>query len=117
MLFDESRGGIRGFFDAAAEKTAGAIEGSKSMVERARIRSQLNDAYRRYGKAAYEAAVNGADSMDEINALTDRISELRQAMLKLERNLQKDGTITCPNCGKLNSKQDAFCPACGTGLK
>lgn len=118
MLFDdENRGGIRGVLDAAAERTAGAIQGSKAMIERSRVRSQLNDAYRKYGKAAYEASVNGVDTMEELNRLADRISELRQALLGLERSLQKGGTITCPKCGRLNSSNDAYCPSCGTELR
>ena len=117
LLFDETMNGIRGVFDMAAEKTAGAIENSKGMVERARIRAQLNEAYRKFGKASYEASINGVNTMDEINELTAQITELRQAMLSLERNMQRTGTISCPNCGKLNSSEDAFCPACGTELR
>ena len=118
MLFDENKGGtLRGFFDTAADRTAGAIQNSKAMIERSRVRAQLNDAYRKYGKASYEASVNGVDSMAELNALSAKISDLRQALLGLERSLQKGGTITCPNCGRLNSTQDSFCPTCGTELK
>ncbi len=67
MIFDETKGGIRSILDAAAEKTAGAIEGSKTMVERARLRSQLNDAYRRYGKAAggYRLAAGDSAGADD----------------------------------------------------
>ncbi|MBR6106427.1 MAG: zinc-ribbon domain-containing protein [Oscillospiraceae bacterium] len=118
MLFDDdNRGGIRGVFDAAAERTAGAIQGSKAMIERTRIRAQLNDAYRKYGKAAYEASVNGVDTMEELNKLSARISELRQTLLGLDRSLQKSGTITCSKCGRLNSSNDSFCPSCGTSLR
>ncbi len=117
MLFDESMGGLRSVLDSAAQKTAGALEGSRNVVERAKLRAALNDAYRRLGKAEYEAAVNGVNSMDEINMLIQKITELRQQQLQMEQNTQRGGTVTCPTCGKLNSAQDSFCPGCGAQLK
>ena len=118
MLFDENTvGGLRSVLDSAAQRTAGAIEGSRNVVERAKLRASLNDAYRKLGKAEYEAAVNGVSSMNEINGLIQSITDLRQQMLSAERSLQKTGTITCPTCGKLNSTEDSFCPGCGTRIK
>ena len=117
MIFDEAVDGIRSVFNTAADYTAGAIDNSRTHLERTRLRGQLNDAYRQLGKAEYEAAVNGVNSMDEINALIARITDLRRAMLAAERSLQRGGTMICPNCGKLNSDEDAFCPACGTQLR
>ena len=117
MLFDENMGGLRSVLDSAAQKTAGALEGSRNVVERAKLRAALNDAYRRLGKAEYEAAVNGVTSMEEINMLIQKITEMRSQMLDMERGMQRGGTRTCPTCGKLNSAEDAFCPACGARLR
>ena len=110
---------LRSVFDSVAQRTAGALEGTKSYVERAKLRSQLNDYYRRLGKAEYEAAMNGTTSMDEINMLMQKITEMRQQMLAMEQDAgaQRSGTVTCPTCGKLNSAQDAFCPGCGAQLR
>jgi len=117
MLFGDNNSGLRGLFDTAAERTAETIQGSKSMIERSRVRAQLNEAYRKYGKASYEAKVNGVDNMEILNSLTKQITDLRQALLGLERNLQKNGTITCPKCGRLNANTDSFCPNCGSSLR
>ena len=117
MLFDETMGGLRSVLDNAAQKTAGAFEGSRNVVERAKLRASLNDAYRRLGKAEYEAAVNGVNSMEEINMLIQKITEMRRQMLDMERGMQRSGTLTCPTGGKLNSAEDAFCPACGARLR
>ena len=118
MLFDENTmGGIRSVLDSAAQRTAGAIEGSRNVVERAKLRASLNDAYRKLGKAEYEAAVNGVSSMEEINMLIGKITELRRQMLDMERGMQRGGTLTCPTCGKLNSADDMYCPACGAQLR
>ncbi len=117
MKFDDTMNGLRSVFQSAAQRTADALEGSKDFVERGKLRSQLNDYYRRLGKAEYEAAVNGVTSMDEINMLIQKITELRQQQLTMEQNLQRGGTMTCPTCGKLNAAQDTFCSGCGTKLR
>ena len=118
MLFDENTmGGLRSVLDSAAQRTVGAIEGSRNVVERAKLRASLNDAYRKLGKAEYEAAVNGVSSMEEINMLIGKITELRRQMLDMERGMQRGGTLTCPTCGKLNSADDMYCPACGAQLR
>ena len=117
MKFDDTMSVLRSVFDSAAQRTADVLEGSRGIVERGKLRSQLNDYYRRLGRAEYEAAVNGVTSMDEINMLIQKITELRQQQLTMEQSAQRGGTVTCPTCGKLNSAQDAFCPGCGAQLK
>lgn len=117
MRNDDPMNSLRAVFDSVAQHTAGALEGTKGYVERAKLRSELNDYYRRLGKAEYEAAINGVSSMDEINALIGKITELRNSMLDMERGMQRGGTITCPTCGRLNSGDDGFCPGCGTQLR
>lgn len=117
--FDETMNGLRSVFVSAAQRTAGVFDTSKSYVERAKLRAQLNDYYRRLGKAEYEAAMNGVSSMEETNLLISKITDLRQQMFTMEQNAgaQRSGTVTCPTCGKLNSAQDTFCPGCGAQLK
>ena len=117
MKLDDTMNGLRSVFDTAAQRTADVLEGSKGFYERGKLRSQLNDYYRRLGRAEYEAAVNGVSSMDEINMLIQKITELRQQQLSMEQSSQRGGTVTCPTCGKLNSAEDAFCPGCGAQLR
>ena len=117
MLFDETMGGLRSVFDTVGEHASGAFENTRGFVERTKLRGQLNELYRQLGKAEYEAAVNGVSSMDEINMLIQKITELRQQQLSMEQSSQRGGTVTCPTCGKLNSAQDSFCPGCGAQLK
>ena len=117
MKLDDTMNGLRSVSDTAAQRTADVLEGSKGFYERGKLRSQLNDYYRRLGRAEYEAAVNGVSSMDEINMLIQKITELRQQQLSMEQSSQRGGTVTCPTCGKLNSAQDSFCPGCGAQLK
>ena len=118
-MFDETMNGLRSVIDSAAKRTQDAFSGSKNYVERAKLRSTLNDYYRRLGKAEYEAAMGGVSSMEEINAIIAKITELRQQMYAMEQNskVQRGGTVTCPTCGRLVSGGDPFCPGCGTKLQ
>jgi|GEM_PF-465232 len=119
-MFDETMETLRSAFDTAAQKTADAVSKSGSYLERAKLRSRLNEMYRQLGKAEYDAAVNGVSSMDEINALIDGITELRQAYDEVNNSLQRgnrSGNLPfCPKCGKENASGDAFCSGCGTRL-
>lgn len=110
--FDDTVNSLRSAIDSA-------VGSSKSYVERAKLRADLNDYYRRLGKAEYEAAINGVNSMEEINMLIGKITELRQQMFSMEQdaNAKRGGTVTCPTCGKLHSAQDSFCSGCGAQLR
>ena len=119
-MLDETMDTLRSAFDTAAQKTADAVNRSGSYVERAKLRSRLNELYRKLGRAEYEAAIEGVDSMDEINALIDEITDLRAAYDAVESDI-RGGTSRgnlkfCPKCGKENPSGDAYCSGCGTHL-
>ncbi len=116
MMIDDAMGGLRSVLDNATRKTADVLGNSRSYVERAKLRAQLNDAYRMLGMAEYEASVSGAASMEQINGLIGRITDLRNAMTEINRNLQHTSAASCPKCGRPNPNGDAYCSACGTKL-
>ena len=116
MMIDDAMGGLRSVIDTATRKTADVFGNSKSYVERAKLRAQLNDAYRMLGMAEYEASINGAASMEQINGLIGRITDLRNAMTEINRNLQHGSVPYCPKCGKQNTEGAAYCSGCGTKL-
>lgn len=117
MLIDETMDGIRSMLDTAAQKTAGALESSRGYVERTKLRAQLNEAYRKLGKAEYDASVSGVNNMDEIDDLMDEISELRRAMNDTERTITRGAGVYCPTCGKQLEGDAMFCSACGTRIR
>lgn len=116
MNFDDTKETLRGLFDTAAQKTADAVSKSGAYVERAKLRSRLNELYRQLGKAEYDAAVNGVDSMDEINALIVEITSLREEYNTVENSLRGGNMPYCPKCGRENTTGEAFCAGCGTKL-
>ena len=118
-MFEDAMNGLRSVFDSATQRTADAIGNSRSYVERARLRGQLNEAYRMLGMAEYEASINGVSSMEQINGLIGRITDLRAAMSEINRGLQRGGKpqgAFCPHCGKELNSTESFCPGCGAKL-
>ena len=105
--------------DSATQKTADAIGNSRSYVERAKLRAKLNEAYRMLGMAEYEAAINGVSSMEQINGLIGRITDLRHAMSEINRSIQRPQSTSayCPHCGKQLTSEESFCPGCGARLR
>ncbi len=115
-MLDAAMEGLRSAFDTATKRTADAIGNSRSYVERAKLRSKLNEAYRMLGMAEYEAAVNGVSSMEQINGLIGRITDLRNAMSEVNRSMQRVHGFYCPKCGRESTAGDIYCPACGAKL-
>ena len=119
MMIDEAMNGLRSVIDSAAQRTADAIGNSRSYMERAKLRAKLNEAYRMLGMAEYEASINGVSSMEQINGLIGRITDLRAAMAEINRGIQRGGRPQgsfCPNCGKELNSTESFCPGCGRKL-
>ncbi len=116
MMIEDAMEGLRSVLDTATKKTADVFGNSRSYVERAKLRARLNDAYRQLGMAEYEASVNGVASMEQINGLMGRITDLRSAMSELNRSMQPAPATYCPQCGRENPNGEAFCPSCGTKL-
>lgn len=137
MLLDEAMDGIRSAFDSAVQRSADTLQNSRSYMDRARLRSQLNDAYRALGKAQYEAAMVGVENMADINSIISEITAIRQSLDEIERSLHKGtpvanapqnpannqagygaqpGVTYCPSCGKQNPAEFSFCSGCGAQL-
>ncbi len=136
MLIEEAMDGIRTALDSAVQRSADTIQNSRSYMDRARLRSQLNDAYRALGKAEYEAAIVGVENMADINSMISEITALRQSLDEIERTLHKNtpvpnmqqnapqssapgaqsGVTYCPHCGKQNPREFSFCSGCGGQL-
>lgn len=112
-MYDKARDAARTAQDAAKQ----VCDDASKYVERSKCRAKLNEAYRALGRAEYEAATSGVDSMTEINTLISRITALRRRMSEIERDLNRAGAVFCPSCGRQSEPEDAFCSACGAPLR
>lgn len=107
---------LRNMFDNAAQKTCEAFENSKEYVERAKLRSELNEKYRQLGKAEFEYAVGETDDTDAIDTLVAEIRELRNAYVDICKLLRRGEAPICPRCAKQNVLGNSYCSDCGARL-
>ena len=103
-----------------AEKLAkGAMDGSKKVAEKVKLRSsisqaesRLNASYMELGKKfeeLYSAMCEGGltDQLQEIADIKAQIADAKSELAAL------DSAYLCPNCGKYVQEGQNFCPSCG----
>lgn len=85
---------------------------SKLKIKAANLKSEINKAYLAYGKAIYKEKPEAEIAVLKMN-IDDLLEEFDclKALILESRN-----QCVCPTCGKIVSKDDFFCSACGTSL-
>lgn len=104
----------------SAEKFAkGAVDGSKKMVERVKIKndiskaeSKINAAYIEIGKKYEDIYGNRGEA--EFAELLAQVAEARAAIAVSRAELASmESASVCSNCGKYVQVGQRFCPNCG----
>ncbi len=104
----------------SAEKFAkGAVDGSKKMVERVKIKndiskaeSKINAAYIEIGKKYEDIYGNRGEA--EFAELLAQVAEARAAIAVSRAELASmESASVCSNCGKYVQVGQRFCPSCG----
>ncbi|MGN1130421.1 MAG: hypothetical protein ACI4Q8_03635 [Ruminococcus sp.] len=85
---------------------------SKLKIKVASLKSEINKAYLAYGKAIYKEKPEAEIAVLKMNI--DDLLEEFECLKKLI--LESRNQCVCPTCGKIVSKDDFFCSACGTSL-
>jgi ribosomal protein L32 len=107
-------------FKSNAEKfVKGAVDGSKKMMERVRIKneiskaeSKLNAAYIEIGKKYEEIYGNRGEG--EFAELLAQIAQSKASIAVSRAELAAvDSAAVCDNCGKYVQEGQRFCPHCG----
>ena len=107
-------------FRSSAEKfVKGAVDGSKKMMERVRIKndiskaeSKLNAAYIEIGKKYEEIYGNRGEG--EFAELLAQIAQAKASVAVSRAELAAvDSAAVCDNCGKYVQEGQRFCPHCG----
>ena len=94
----------------AAKLSGDALDIAKLKLKIVDINSKLDEKYAAIGLAVYEDCDN-----DEIETICAEISELREELTAYKIKLSEySGKKTCPECGKDASRDDEFCPKCGS---
>ena len=90
-------------------------------IEIQRIKSQMRELARGnavdlmdLGKAVYDRYLSGDVLDDDAKALCDAIKGRKESIAEYEKKIAKiRGAFECAGCGKMVSKDMAYCPYCG----
>lgn len=111
-IFDDVVVNAKSAATAVSKKAGEFFDLSKLRISLASLRSELAKQYQALGEAVY----NG-DPVEEIEAIKEEISALKQNVEDVERVLDKaKNTVTCPACGEKLEKNSKYCSTCGTAL-
>lgn len=105
--------------NSAGKLAKGAVDTSKKMAEKAKIKSsisqaesKLNAVYIEIGKK-YEELMSG-DAGREFSELLTEAAEQKEKIAAAKAELAAvDAAAVCPNCGKFVKEDQIFCPYCG----
>ncbi len=109
-----------GTVKTSAEKFAkGAVDSSKKMAEKVKIKraiseaeSKLNAAYIEIGKKYEELYANQGDA--EFAEMLANIADARAKIAAARAELAAvDSAVVCSGCGKYVQEDQKFCPHCG----
>lgn len=106
-----------------AVESAGKMAGD--MAQATKINLQIFDLntecevlYKEIGKLVYDIHLGAEVAPDAMDGYLDQLDETRGKVEALRAQLtDMKANVTCPECGKQCSREDAFCASCGAALK
>ena len=115
--FNKLRDEAMAFTKQAQEKMTEAGALAKAKFDVRNKEKELDEMFRLLGVAYYEAhkdvevPVPEAETFATIKKIADELKAMSDNLLDTQ------GAVTCPVCGKKQSKSHAFCDGCGAPLK
>ncbi len=121
-------GKFEGFFDdvivnakaaatAVSKKANEVYDGSKQRIAASEIRSEISAKLRELGAMTYKSVVYGTDMSEKIKEKTQEIVELKEQLNVINENIAASKNQKfCPECGTELPHNSAFCNICGEKL-
>jgi ribosomal protein L14E/L6E/L27E len=99
----------------ASETANVAIVYTKNQIDRAAIRDQINEYYKKLGKLYY-SEYSGSVSAAEIRACKEKLDELFIALKATDNGSAAIGCKVCGFCNAKNKFDNVYCAKCGEKL-
>lgn len=103
--------------ESAGRKATELAQSTRLNLQIFDLNTECEVLYKEIGKLVYdvhqgieEDGEAMQDRLAKLDGLHTRIAELREQIGMLK------SSVRCPNCGKLCSRTDVFCPGCGSAL-
>lgn len=103
--------------DSAGKMATEMAQATRLNLQIFDLNTECEVIYKEIGKLVYDIHL-GVEAPDEVmEEKITRLDENRAQVAELKRRLaDAKATCACPNCGKVCTKEAAFCPSCGAQL-
>lgn len=116
-FFDELGQKVSKAAQVAAEKSGEIVEITKINANISSEESKVKALYAEMGKICYEQYEKGEVLSAQFITLCDEIKKHKETIADCRQKLSDAKNVQyCPNCGKENQKNSAFCSGCGQKL-
>ena len=89
--------------DAAGKKASEMAAATRLNLRIFDLNTECDVLFRDIGRMVYE-------KLEEVDAKKEQLAELRDQLASMR------SVSICPKCGRTCSREDSFCPGCGTEL-
>lgn len=103
--------------DMAGKKSNEVIELSRLKVNRSKIKSNIDDEYKKLGSAFYKIKRENYNDEDHVNSICDKIDKLYYDLDEIELKISNlKNTKVCKCCSHKNPTNSEYCSSCGVHL-
>ena len=99
--------------DKAASKANEVVEYSKTQIDRAQLRSKINEKYTELGKLCYSMHESDADETGKMKIVINDIKDLENKLNEADKAVNAKKCKTCKFCNTQNDADSKFCTKCG----
>ncbi len=101
-----------------ADKATDVYDLTKASYALASLENKMDALMKQIGTLTFEEKTDGAAHEEELAALFESAKVLREEIIEARmKKAALKNEIACPECGKSNDKDAAFCSSCGKKLK
>ncbi len=101
----------------AGKKTDEAVKISKLKIKKAQINSDIKNKFEKLGSTIYQMAKSDEKDNDAFDAAIAELDELYANLSDIEKQMDElNNQVACTGCGAKTSKDNCYCPKCGTKL-
>lgn len=103
--------------DAAGRKATEMAAATRLNLRIFDINTECDVLFRDIGRMVYELHRGDDVTNEEMDAKLAEVDAKQEKLAALREQLASMRSVcVCPNCGRTCSREDAFCPGCGTEL-
>lgn len=96
--------------DAAGKKASEMAAATRLNLRIFDLNTECDVLFRDIGRMVYELHRGDEVTSEDMDAKKEQLAELRDQLASMR------SVSICPNCGRTCSREDSFCPGCGTEL-